>query len=324
MPEFSCIVEDDAGKGPLRLDRYVAECLGLLSRSRIKTRSLEGKINGKPVKLSRPVKKGDRLELRWTEAEPLHVCPENIPLDILYEDERVIVINKAQGMVVHPGAGNRRGTLVNALLYRRLEKGRGLCGAENAAPAAAGPSADYSFPRPGIVHRLDKDTSGVIITACDDEALAFLSDQFKARSVRKNYAAIVSGAPVEDSGRIETMIARDGRDRKRFAVSDRGKSALTLYRVVKKWKTHSLLLLRPGTGRTHQLRVHLRYLGRPVTGDPIYGFADPLFPKASLMLHALSLRIVLPGQNTPRLFRAPLPEHFKEIFRVLDREGRIN
>ncbi|MDR2134077.1 MAG: RluA family pseudouridine synthase [Treponema sp.] len=328
MPEFSCVVGEDFAERRLRLDRYVAECLGLLSRSRIKTLGLEGRINGRPVKLSRPVKRGDRLELRWAEAEPLYAYPENIPLDVLYEDERVIVINKAQGMVVHPGAGNRSGTLVNALLWRFAGKGEIPPPAAVPEKAAAGgpgaPAAASSLLRPGIVHRLDKDTSGVIIAARDDEALAFLAEQFRARRAGKTYAALVPGAPERDSGRVETMIARDVRDRKRFAVSDRGKSALTLYRVVKKWETHSLVLLRPKTGRTHQLRVHLRYLGHPVCGDPVYGFTDPLFPGASLMLHALSLRIVLPGRNTPRLFRAPLPERFREIFRVLEGRSRIS
>jgi 23S rRNA pseudouridine1911/1915/1917 synthase len=310
MPEFSRAVED-AVPGGLRLDRYVAEYLGLLSRSQIKARSLTGKINGKTVKLSRPVKRGDLVELVWNEAPPLFIIPEDIPLDLIYEDERAVVVNKAQGMVVHPGAGNRRGTLANALYFRRL------------ARRGAAVTQDVFSPslRPGIVHRLDKETSGVIIAAYDDAALAFLAEQFKARRVKKTYAAIISGALEKKQGRIETYIARDSGNRKRFTVSDRGKIALTCYKVVKTWSGHSLVLLCPKTGRTHQLRVHLRGLGHPITGDGVYGFADRLFPGASLMLHAKSLAITLPGHSEARTFRAPLPERFITMIRRLDKRG---
>jgi len=206
-------------------------------------------------------------------------------------------------MVVHPGAGNRRGTLANALYFRKLQR-------EN--------TASLSGMRPGIVHRLDKETSGVMVAAYDDEALAFLAGQFKTRKARKMYVAIVGGIPKEKKGRIETFIARDVRDRKRFAVAASGRSALTLYLVIKTWQNHSLVLLRPRTGRTHQLRVHLRYLGHPITGDPVYGIADPLFPRASLMLHSRSLAITLPGETAPRKFKAPLPQRFIEAMRFLD------
>jgi 23S rRNA pseudouridine1911/1915/1917 synthase len=285
----------------MRLDRYVAESLGLLSRSQIKARNLKAKINGKDVKVSRIIKNGDFIELCWEEAEPVNIIPENIPLDIIYEDERAVVIDKPQGMVVHPGAGNWRGTLANALYYRRLERGIGGEGL-----------------RPGIVHRLDKETSGVIIAAYDDEALAFLAGQFKSRKAKKNYAAIISGVPREKKGRIETFIARDPKDRKRFAVAAQGRLALTLYSVIKTWRGHSLILLRPKTGRTHQLRVHMRYLGHPVVGDPLYGFADPVFPRASLMLHARRLAITLPGETGERVFKSPLPQRFGEMIRRLD------
>jgi 23S rRNA pseudouridine1911/1915/1917 synthase len=309
MPGYSGIVE--GADGAPRLDRYVAEELKLLTRSQLKTKLLGARINGKPVKLSRPVKSGDLLELIWAEPEPLRLLPENIPLHILYEDDRVVVIDKAQGMVVHPGAGNRSGTLANALLYRRLSRAGLLSG--------GGLTIDTSF-RPGIVHRLDKDTSGVIIAAYDDAALAFLADQFKARSVKKTYGAIVLGSPREKEGRITGRIVRDSRDRKRFTVSpDLGKPALTRYRVIRFWGAYSLLLLRPRTGRTHQLRVHLRHLGHPILGDPIYGAPDKHFPKAALMLHARTLSITLPGQETPLTFKAPLPERFRDSIRRLNR-----
>jgi 23S rRNA pseudouridine1911/1915/1917 synthase len=321
MPAFSCTVDASIPKG-LRLDRYTAECLGLLSRSQIKSRGLKGAVNGKEARLSRILKAGDRLELSWAEAEPLTLIPEDLPLDVLYEDDRVVVINKAQGMVVHPGAGNHRGTLANALLYRRLCRG-GLPVQQGifADPAGEGlkPGMGGAGLRPGIVHRLDKDTSGVIIAAWDDEALAFLSDQFRNRRVKKNYLALVPGKLKEPQGRIETLISRDRRDRKKFTVSGRGRIAVTRYRVLRSWKSHSLLLLRPKTGRTHQLRVHLRHLGRPISGDPLYGGPDPLFPDWGLMLHARSLSIILPGCDEAQSFQAPLPERFRLCIAKLNR-----
>jgi 23S rRNA pseudouridine1911/1915/1917 synthase len=304
MPSFSGTIENQIPP-ELRLDRYVSEFLCLLSRSQIKARSLQAKINGKPVKLSRKVTRGDLLELSWEDAPPVFITPQDIPLDIIYEDERAVVINKPQGMVVHPGAGNRQGTLANALYFRKLKK--------HGEDFPAG-------PRPGIVHRLDKETSGIIIAAYDDEALAFLSDQFKTRKARKNYAAIIIGAPEPAKGRIETFIARDCRDRKRFAVSQKGKIALTYYKVLKNWRSHSLVLLRPKTGRTHQLRVHMRYLGHPILGDPVYGFRDRLFPDASLMLHAKTLAITLPGETESRVFKSPMPERFIQVIRRLNAE----
>ncbi|MDR2071261.1 MAG: RluA family pseudouridine synthase, partial [Treponema sp.] len=306
MEGYSGRVGENVPQG-LRLDRYVAEYLRLLSRSQIKAKNLAARINGKSVKISRRVKAGDLLELSWAEAGPADILPENLPLEVIYEDGRVVVINKAQGMVVHPGAGNHTGTLANALLYRRLERGR-----------------EGEGFRPGIVHRLDKDTSGVIIAAYDDEALAFLAEQFKARKTRKIYAALVTGIPPEHEGVIETFIARDSRDRKKFAVSpDTGKAARTGYRVVRAWKGYSLLLLRPRTGRTHQLRVHLKHLGCPILGDPLYGKPDIRFPRAALMLHARSLSLVIPGPSGRtamgeyKTFRTPLPGRFRELLGVL-------
>jgi 23S rRNA pseudouridine1911/1915/1917 synthase len=314
MPSYQGTVETAAGA--LRLDRYVSEDLGLLSRSQVKIRSLEARLNGKPVKLSRLVKTGDRLDLLWKDPETPDLVPQDIPLTVIFENRRVIVVDKAQGMVVHPGAGNFRGTLANALLFRRLRREGSPAESLPPGEGAGSPAGN----RPGIVHRLDKDTSGVMIAAWDDEALAFLSEQFKTRRVRKTYAAIVRGAPGEAAGRIETLISRDSRDRKRFAVSSgRGKYALTLYRLVRSWKTHSLLLLRPRTGRTHQIRVHLRYLGCPVAGDPIYGGGDPFFPDISLMLHAKSLALTLPGEEAGRIFKSPLPARFKALIARLNR-----
>ena len=308
MPRFSHTVKEQIS---LRLDRYVSENLRLLSRSQIKARNLKAQKNGKDVKLSRLVRQGDIIELYWDEAQPENITPQDIPLDIVYEDERCVVINKAQGMVVHPGAGNRQGTLANALYFRRLNI----------------KNTDFSSGlRPGIVHRLDKETSGIIIAAYDDEAHAFLSEQFKARKVKKNYVAVISGVPKEKKGRIETCISRDRQDRKRFAVSTNGKTALTFYKVLKSWQNYSLILLRPRTGRTHQLRVHLRHIGHPILGDSVYGFNDRYFPNASLMLHSKSLAITLLNETEERFFSSPIPERFLAIIKKLNNnsDGDVN
>jgi 23S rRNA pseudouridine1911/1915/1917 synthase len=306
MPCLSHTIEEQFSQ-PVRLDRYVSETLRLLSRSQIKARFLTAKINGKDVKNSRIVKQGDILELRWQNSPPVNLLPQDIPLEIIYEDENCIVVNKAQGMVVHPGAGNRQDTLANALYFRRLNKG--------------GKASDDNTDnvRPGIVHRLDKDTSGIIITAFNEEAHTFLAQQFKAHKTRKTYMAIAQGVPKKIKGRIETYIARDPRDRKKFTVSANGRNAITYYKVIKSWRSHSLLLLRPRTGRTHQLRVHLRHIGHPILGDPIYGSADKLFPDVSLMLHSKSLAIVLPGETEERVFSSQIPQRFTEVIEKLDR-----
>ena len=318
MESYSGTVEERSGG--IRLDRYAAETLGITSRSQIKSRILEARLNGKPVKLSRPVKAGDRVELSWLPAAPVHLEPEDIPLKILYEDQRCVVINKSQGMVVHPGAGNHAGTLANALLWRRYLHLYG--------PPDRWPKEPENHPdlRTGIVHRLDKDTSGAIIAAYDDEALAFLSAQFKARTVRKRYLALVQGTPREPEGRIQTALIRDPKNRKRFAAAEHGgKIALTRYRLVRSWGEYSLLLLKPQTGRTHQLRVHLSCLGHPILGDPIYNPAyEPdravrgRISVPSLLLHAYSLELTLPGTNELRRFTAPLPRRFKTTMAALD------
>jgi 23S rRNA pseudouridine1911/1915/1917 synthase len=291
----------------LRLDRYVSEYLKLLNRSQVKSRNLQAEINGKPAKVSKIVNPGDVINVTWDEVIETDLVPEDLPLNIVFENERVVVIDKAQGMVVHPGAGNYTGTLANALYFRRLQKG-----------------AEWGNPlgkslRPGIVHRLDKDTSGIIIAAYDDEALDYLARQFKNRKTKKTYAAIIKGKLPEAKGKIATYIARDPRDRKKFAVHEsKGKKALTFYKVIKEWNGYSLVLLRPKTGRTHQLRVHLKYLGHPILGDPLYGGADPKFPDLTLMLHAKRLSINILPSGTWATFKSPLPIRFRKLIRKID------
>ena len=312
---FSSIVENDIKSG-LRLDRYIAENLKLFSRSSIKSRKLKARLNGKEVKLSRILKGGESLELFWEQSEPTDLIPEDIPLDIVYEDERVAVINKAQGMVVHPGAGNHTGTLANALCFRRLQK-------NNAVRTSPGDS------RPGIIHRLDKDTSGLLITALDAEAHDFCANQFKKRKVIKTYAAMVHGCPDPRKGIIDKPIARSRHNRKLFTVSPSGKASQTAYKVVISYNNYSLLLVRPKTGRTHQIRVHLKHIGHPVLGDPLYG--KPVhslrasgFPDLSLMLHAKRLSIILPGKEISgkQTFRTALPERFINLIKFLKNESK--
>jgi 23S rRNA pseudouridine1911/1915/1917 synthase len=294
-----------------RLDLYIAEtlgeALGFHSRSQLKTRNLQARVNGREVKLSFPLKEGDTLQLTWEEAPPSELLAEDLPLNILYEDRRVLVLNKAQGMVVHPGAGNFQGTVANALLHRLKSRG-------------TDPDSVQTL-RPGIVHRLDKDTSGVLITALDEEALAYLSAQFKNRTVRKTYTALVQGAPPEKEGLINAPIGRDRLNRKLFVPRSDGKPALTAYRTLWTRSGYSLLRLHPRTGRTHQLRVHLKLIGCPILGDPLYGRPDKRFPAATLMLHASVLQIKIPClkegypliKSEERIFKAPLPQRFTDI-----------
>ncbi|MBN2874791.1 MAG: RluA family pseudouridine synthase, partial [Spirochaetales bacterium] len=225
---------------------------------------------------------------------------EAIPLRVLYEDANVIVVDKPQGMVVHPAHGNWSGTLANALL--------GRCEKPEHAP-----------PRAGIVHRLDKDTSGVIIAARSAAAQEFLSAQFRNRVAEKTYLAIVTRVPRATSGRVDDWLARDPKNRKRFAPAPEGtgKRAISDWRVLATSGGAAVLAMGLRTGRTHQLRVHCRELGCPIFGDPVYGSPDRRLPGATLMLHAYELRVLLPGMDVVSTFRAPVPERFLDAARAL-------
>ena len=306
MPALDGTVRCD---GEMRLDRYIAEVLRAITRSQLRARLRSATVNGKPAKPSRPVRDGDRFSLELAPEEDRSEAAEDIELSVLYEDEAVIVVDKAQGMVTHPAHGNWRGTLANALLGRAARRDHDAVGASStAAPARA-----------GIVHRLDKDTSGVIIAARTAAAQEFLAAQFRDRSTAKLYLAVVKGIPPTPEGRLDTWLARDPRDRKRFAISSegQGRRAVTDWKVLGSARGYALLALKPRTGRTHQLRVHCRRLGCPIVGDPVYGTIDRNWPDATLMLHARELRIVLPGQIEPSRFRAPLPERFVDMLAVL-------
>lgn len=286
----------------IRVDRFVAS-LGLFSRSQISKRSVRVKdLSGDELKFSKRLKDGETILLEWHDPPSSEINPEPLNLDIVYEDNNCIVIDKEQGMVVHPAYGHTHGTLVQGLLYRCNDLEKAFNG---------------DRVRPGIVHRLDKDTSGLIIAAKNTETLEFLSAQFRNRSVKKTYLAIIRGSLPFSEGEIEEPIGRDPRDRKKFTIRTRNaKYALTRYRVLDESKGYSLIQLRILTGRTHQIRVHLQSIGCPVLGDPIYSRKNQEFPEASLMLLSWKLSIQLPEIGKKR-FSAAIPNHFSTILSEL-------
>ena len=290
------LTTDDAD-GKIRLDQYLAAHLPELSRSRIQNLIKSGDVlvNGSPAKPKNPVSRGDSITVRIPEPEPAEAQPQDIPLDILYEDEDVVVINKESGMVVHPAAGNPDGTIVNALLHHCGDLS-GIGGVE----------------RPGIVHRLDKDTSGCLVIAKNDAAHQSLTAQFAARSTEKRYLAVVQGIPSQSSGTVFTHIGRHPVNRLKMAVVNpgSGKAAITDYDLLcaDPSTDSSLVLCTLHTGRTHQIRVHMLHLGHPLIGDPIY--AKPARQKAKpgrLMLHAWRLGFDHPRTGKRMDFEAALP-----------------
>lgn len=293
----------------LRVDEFLAEQIGI-SRSQIKQRAKDILVDGRQCKLSRKLTAGACVVcLLEPEAEP-ELVPQDIPLSIIYEDEFCIVIDKPQGLVVHPGAGNPDSTLANALAYRffSVDTGEELDDA-----------ADYDL-RPGIVHRLDKDTSGVLLAAKNKQAQEFFASCFRDRLVKKQYLAIVRGIPDKKKGSIKGWIRRSRRNRKKFELVDfegAGKFSETYYRVLSSYKTYSLVSLYPHTGRTHQLRVHMAHIGCPILGDPLYSRRDANFKDATLMLHAYRLSVPMPDKGGIAVFRAALPERFKTVLNLL-------
>lgn len=294
----------------VRVDKYLAEQLPEISRSQVKgfiemgNVTLDGDIVDKAGTQAKP---GSVIEILVIKDNSDGLVPEEIPLDILFEDDHVIVINKEAGLVVHPGAGNPSGTVVNALL------------------AHYPPIRNVGEPdRPGVVHRLDKDTSGVLIFAKTSKAYKWLVQQFKSRDVRKTYLALVDGHPPTPTGRIEAPIERDTKIRTRMAVGLRGqgKSAVTEYFELNRYEKHSYLEVHPITGRTHQIRVHLSYLEVPVVGDTLYGHRHPSIEMDRFFLHAKSLSVKLPGDRAPRTFTAPLTPELQSVLATLKIEQR--
>lgn len=295
---------DDEGK---RSDVFLAERLGI-SRANVQKMIDAERISLGPkiVKANHKVKEGELFVVRYQEAVPMELAAENIPLDILYEDQDVVVINKARGMVVHPASGNYTGTLVNALLYHC----KNLSGINGVI-------------RPGIVHRLDKDTTGVIVVAKNDAAHISLSEQIQTKSARRTYLVVVRGNVKQDSGRVETLIGRDSKDRKKMAVvSKNGRDAITEYEVMERFGRFTLLRCRLLTGRTHQIRVHLEYLGYPVVGDPKYSPQKTPFSINGQALHSHELTFKHPRTGEEMSFTAPLPEDMKKIITRL-RNGQF-
>ncbi len=317
MPFFSAKVPLEY-EDTIRLDKYIASLPNGMNRSKLKSGVTEILVNGKKVKLSAKVKAGDQIDIQWEDNIPDNIEAENIPLDIIYEDESVTVVNKKQGMVTHPACGNWTGTLVNALLFH--------WGRNSISQIKEGSAAEIlERRRPGIVHRLDKETSGIIITAKNRDAEEFLQNQFKNKSLQKEYILICNGRPPKRTGEIKTQIIRDPKNRHRFkAVTDtsEGKYARTIYHCISCYGNYSLMRVRIKTGRTHQIRVHMKYLGCPILGDSIYNKTDSNFPEATLMLHSVQLKIMLPNSRKKEYttFITKTPERFIQIEKKLKKK----
>ena len=299
------ITENEAGQ---RADVGLAALLEL-TRSNMQKLLDEGRAvrGAKVLKSNYKLKLGEEITVTLPEPQPLDVQPENIPLDIIYEDEDVVVVNKARGMVVHPAAGNYTGTLVNALLYHC----KNLSGINGVI-------------RPGIVHRLDKDTSGIMICAKNDAAHVSLSQQIQAKTAKRTYLAIVRGNIKTDSGLIETQIARDKNDRKKMAVvKEGGRDAVTEYEVLERFGKYTIVRCKLRTGRTHQIRVHMEYLGYPLVGDPKYSPMKTPFSIKGQALHSQTLEFTHPRTGERLQFEAPLPEDMHKIVTRL-RLGQFN
>ena len=293
-----------------RLDRVVAEELPSLSRTRIQALIRSGKVFVNGVPAARPglrLEGGEWIAVEVPPPEAPYLAAEDIPLDILYEDDSVLAVNKPPGMVVHPAPGHASGTLVQAVLAHCPN-----------LPGVGG------VARPGVVHRLDRDTSGVILLAKTDRAHEGLQEAFRDRRVKKTYLAIVDGRPPTPTGRIEAALGRDPRSRIKMSIvpERRGRAATTAYAVEEAFLENTLLRVEPETGRTHQIRVHLAFLGCPVTGDTVYGKKRPTLPVERQMLHAWSLELILPGEERPRRFEAPAPEDFEAALHLLRAAGR--
>lgn len=259
-------------------------------------------INGKNAKPSQEVCEGDCVEVTLPDAMEYRAKPEDIPLDIIYEDNDIAVVNKPQGMTVHLGNGNIDGTLVNALLYR-LDSLSGING----------------VIRPGIVHRIDKDTSGLLVVAKNDNAHLSLSEQIAGKTCKRTYLALLEGNLKTDSGTVTTYIGRSPQDRVKMAVvaPDKGKLAVTDYTVVKRYSGYTLCRFDLRTGRTHQIRVHALYLKHPIVGDPVYGVKNQKFKLNGQLLHACRLSLVHPVTGKKMTFEAPLPDYFQEVLNKL-------
>ena len=294
------VEKEDANK---RIDAYIAKSANI---SRVNAQRLisEGKIlvNGKSVKHSYKTQENDEITMEQEEPKEVELKAENIPLEIIYEDKDIIVVNKPKGMVVHPANGNPDGTLVNAVMAICKDSLSGIGGEL----------------RPGIVHRLDKDTSGIIIVAKNDKAHINLSEQIKNHKIEKTYIALVKGNVKENQATINMPIGRSNKDRKKMAVTKNGKTAITHFKVLKRYDKYTLLEVKIETGRTHQIRVHLSQIGYPIVGDMVYSNGKNEWGIEGQCLHAKSLKFKHPITGKEMYLEAPLPEYFQKILHELD------
>lgn len=288
-----------------RLDKFLVQQLPDFSRSRLQGLIKEGlvTVNGEAVtKTGYELEGGSQVEVTLLPAQPVDLLAEDIPLNVIFENDDLVVVDKPAGMVVHPAVGHAQGTLVNAVLAHD--------------PDMEGVGGEL---RPGIVHRLDKDTSGLILIAKNDRTLHWLQDQFRLRKVRKVYLALSDGRPPTPTGRIEAPIGRDPSLRKQMAIvaEEKGRPAASEYKVLEAFPHHTLFEVHPETGRTHQIRLHLAFIGCPIVGDPLYGHRRVSLPLGRQFLHAARLTILLPGESQPRTFESPLPEDLQQALDFL-------
>ena len=299
------LTADQAGE---RLDAFLARMGEGLTRSAAQKLIEQGQVlrNGKPGKKNDKLNPGDIVEYTVPEAKPVDIVAAEMPLDIVYEDEDVLVINKPKGLVVHPAAGHQEDTLVNGLLYAMGDDLSGINGEL----------------RPGIVHRIDKDTSGLLAVAKNDLAHTMLASQLKDHSMARTYDAIVCGSMKEDSGTVDAPIGRHPTDRKKMCVTQRNsKPAITHWEVVTRYKGYTHIRCKLETGRTHQIRVHMAYIGHPILGDTVYGHKKPELGQSSQCLHAGALCFAHPRDGRPILVFAELPQYFKDVLEKLEKRS---
>ena len=295
------IPEDNDGD---RLDTAVSDNLTDISRARCQKLIKDGAVwlNGKIEKASKTVREGDIAEVLIPELKPVELLPQDIPLDIVWQDENMAVINKQQGLTVHPANGVYTDTLVNALLYHIKD--------------LSGINGDI---RPGIVHRLDKDTSGLMVVAKNDVAHRSLAEQISTKTCRRIYYALVEGVVKNDTGFVEKPIGRSKSDRKKMGIVPDGKYAKTFYTVVERFEKNTLMKFELTTGRTHQIRVHTQYLGHPVVGDKTYGYKNQRFDLAGQLLHSKEIKFVHPTSGEQMHFECDLPDYFANVLSKLKR-----
>ena len=300
MRQIVTVTEADAGQ---RLDKLLAEQLPELTRSAIQNLMREGCVTlaGAPLRKNAKAAVGDTIWIELPEPKETELVPEEIPLDIIYEDDDIVVVNKPRGMVVHPAPGNWSGTLVNALMYH--------CG-----DSLSGINGEI---RPGIVHRIDKDTSGLLVVAKNDRAHQSLAEQIKEHSAGRRYYAVVYGAPREDKGTVNAPIARHRVDRKKMAVTEGGRQAITHYEVLERYRGYTYMAFQLETGRTHQIRVHMAHIGHPIIGDPLYGPSKDKWKLDGQCLHAGQLTLTHPATGERMTFEAPLPAYFTTVLKKL-------